>query len=102
MSFPYTPAQIAAFRSAFETIVEGIEQGEKAKNDEQFISLMRGVEGSGLVAESPKSSQVESHHSKDVFSVLPWFGKRKNRKTFNNRYNECRKLFGTGKSKSCR
>jgi hypothetical protein len=77
MSFPYTPAQIAAFRSAFETIVEAIEQGEKAKADEQFISLMHGLEEGELAAKKAQSSQVESHHSKDVFSFFPWFGKKK-------------------------
>ena len=44
MAYPYTPAQLAAFRSALATLEGGIAEGNKALTDEKYIGLMQSVE----------------------------------------------------------
>jgi hypothetical protein len=78
MPYPFTPVQIAAFRTALETLSDAIEQGEKALSDEQYINLMQGVEDRGPVTTKAYDSVKEdTQQPKEVFSFLPWFGKRK-------------------------
>ncbi len=43
MAFPFTPAQLAAFRSALANLAEGIAQGDKALGDAEYMRLNQAV-----------------------------------------------------------
>jgi hypothetical protein len=82
MAYPFTPAQIEAFRAALATLAEGIKQGDRANADEKFIGLMRGIEQKSadvdlapnipLVA-PPK--EIGKSKPKGIFARFNWFSK---------------------------
>lgn len=43
MAFPFTPAQLAAFKLAMANLAEGILQGDKALGDEEYVRLNQAV-----------------------------------------------------------
>lgn len=78
MSFPFTPAEIAAFRSALKAIAEAIESGERAKSDDRYVALLRGFEvREPFDEQAVPTHQDENSAPKEILSFFPWFGKKK-------------------------
>lgn len=85
MPYPYTPAQLAAFRTAMALLAEGIVQGEKALSDERYIRLMEAAAPADrttvtTATESPKTPEIfteQTSEPKEGFTFLSWFKKKK-------------------------
>ncbi len=83
MPYPYTPAQLAAFRTAIAILAEGLVQGEKALSDEQFTRLMQAAAAEDrapaatVSPTTPDTVTKQTSLPKEGFTFLSWFKKKK-------------------------